>query len=235
MAHLTSTKAPDSMIISYMTLRKILGLLGVSLVPVMIIGSVAIDHVNTIEVSVSAYYYTSMRNGLVGILCGMSLFLLSYHGNERIDSVASKLAGVFALGIAFFPTSPTGEKDDILSILHYVTSGIYFAILSYMSVFLFTKSRGHKTKEKKKRNRVYRTCGIIMAISAICIPLDGLKPIHDKIIFLKPTLILETIALTSFGISWLIKGEFLLADKEEQDGLPGKMADEFKREVIHPV
>ena len=209
MAYLTSPKAPDSMIISYMTLRKILGLLGVSLVPVMIIGSVAIDHVNTIEVSVSAYYYTSMRNGLVGILCGMSLFLL-YHGNERIDSVASKLAGVFALGIAFFPTSPTGEKDDILSILHYVTSGIYFAVLSYMSVFLFTKSRGHKTKEKKKRNRVYRTCGIIMAISAICIPLDGLKPIHDKIIFLKPTLILETIALTSFGIH-VNKGRILVS------------------------
>ena len=223
------------MIISYMTLRKILGLLGVSLVPVMIIGSVAIDHLNTVEVSVSAYYYTSMRNGLVGILCGMSLFLLSYHGNERIDSIASKLAGVFALGIAFFPTSPTGEKDDLVSIIHYVTSGIYFAILSYMSVFLFTRSRGYKTHEKKKRNRVYRICGIIMAASAICIPLDGIKGVHDQIVFLKPTLILETIALTSFGISWLIKGEFLLADKEDQNDLPGRMEEHFTSELIHPV
>ncbi|HVT85859.1 MAG TPA: hypothetical protein VHD35_11715, partial [Chitinophagaceae bacterium] len=58
----TAPKTPESMIISYMTLRKILGFLGISLVPIMIIGSVAIDHTNHIEISVSAYYYTSMRN-----------------------------------------------------------------------------------------------------------------------------------------------------------------------------
>lgn len=208
-------KTPGSMIISYMTLRKILGFLGILLVPIMIIGAVAIDHSNHIEVSVSAYYYTSMRNALVGILCGMSLFLLSYHGYERIDSVISKLSGVFALGIAFFPTSPGDSKGDLVSILHYVFSGIFFALLSYMSVFLFTKSSGHKTKEKKERNRIYRVCGIIMAVSVICIPLDGIPAIHDKISFLKPTLIFETLALSSFGFSWLIKGEFLLRDKTE--------------------
>src|SRR5689334_11817016 len=133
---------PDSILISYFTLRKMLGLLGISLVPILIIGTVAIDHTEHIEISVSAYYHTSMRNGLVGIICGMSLFLLSYNGYERIDMVVSKLAGIFALGIAFFPTSPASEKDDLVSILHYVTSGIFFALLSYMSIFLFTRSKG---------------------------------------------------------------------------------------------
>lgn len=210
-----ASKTPGSMIISYRTLRKILGLLGISLVPLLIIGTVAIDHTNHIEISVSAYYYTSMRNALVGILCCMSLFLLSYHGYERTDSVISKLAGLFALGIAFFPTSPGNSKDDLVSILHYVCSGIFFGLLSYMSIFLFTKSAGHKTKEKKKRDRIYRVCGIIMAVSVICIPLDSIQSIHDKISFLKPTLIFETLALTSFGFSWVIKGEFLLRDKED--------------------
>lgn len=206
----------DSMIVSYMAFRKILGLLGISLVPIMVVGSIAIDHLPNLLTSVSAYYYTSMRNGLVGILCCMSLFLLCYHGNEKTDSVASKIAGIFALGIAFFPTSFSDQKNDIVSILHYVCAGIFFAVLSYMSVFLFTKSRGHKTKEKRKRNRVYRTCGIIMALSAVCIPLDGLPAIHDKIAFLHPTLIFEFIALTAFGTSWLIKGELLLADKGDE-------------------
>jgi len=216
MTHQPTSKSDNLMIISYMALRKTLGLLGIALVPVMIIGSIAIDHLNYIEISVSAYYYTSMRNGLIGILCCMSLFLLSYNGNERRDSVASKLAGIFALGIAFFPTSAGDSKADIVSILHYVCAGIFFFILSYMSIFLFTKSGPVKTEEKKKRNRVYRTCGIIMAASALCIPLAGIEGIHEKIKFLKPTLLLETIALTTFGISWLIKGEVLLADKEEQ-------------------
>jgi hypothetical protein len=210
---LPKPKDPGSMIISYLTLRKILGLLGISLVPVLILGSFLLDHTNQVQISVSAYYHTHMRNVLVGVLCGMSLFLLSYHGYEWKDSLASKLAGAFALGIAFFPTSQTDDKADIISKLHYITSGIFFVILSYMSIFLFTKSSGHKTPEKKKRNRIYRTCGIIMIISVAGIPVDGIKAIHDKIIFLKPTLILETLALTSFGISWLTKGEGLLPDK----------------------
>ena len=69
------------------------------------------------------------------------------------------------------------------------------------------------TPEKKIRNRIYRVCGIIMIISVIGIPIDGIPAIHDRIAFLKPTLILETLALGSFGFSWLVKGEFLLQDK----------------------
>lgn len=205
--------SPDSLVISYLTLRKMVGLLGILLVPILVVGSFILDRTNYIQVSTSAYYHTSMRNALVGIVCGISLFLLSYNGYTRTDSIASKLAGLFALGIAFFPTSATNDKNDIISILHYVTSGIFFAILAYMSIFLFTKTSGNMTPEKKKRNRVYRVCGIVMAVCVTGIPMGSIPAIHDRIIFLKPTLILETLALVAFGISWLTKGEFLLKDK----------------------
>jgi len=145
------------------------------------------------------------------------LFLLSYHGYKWYDSLASKCAGVFALGIAFFPTSNVSDKGDIISMLHYITAGIFFVILSLMSIFLFTKSKGHKTPEKIKRNRVYRVCGIIMLVSVTGIPIDSIPVIHDKISFLKPTLIFETTALLSFGISWLTKGEFLLKDDDTKN------------------
>jgi hypothetical protein len=95
---------PDSLIISYLTLRKMVGLLGISLIPVLILGSFILDHSTQLPASISAYYYTSMRNALVGIVCGISLFLLSYNGYTRLDAIASKSAGVFALGIALFPT-----------------------------------------------------------------------------------------------------------------------------------
>ena len=205
--------APDSLIISYLTLRKLVGLLGILLVPILVLGSFILDHTNYIQVSVSAYYHTGTRNALVGIVCGISLFLLSYNGYTLKDSIASKLAGLFALGIAFFPTSATNDKNDIISILHYVVSGIFFAILAYMSIFLFTKSSGNMTPEKKQRNEVYRACGIIMAVCVIGIPINSIPAIRDRTIFLKPTLILETLALLAFGISWLTKGEFLLKDK----------------------
>jgi hypothetical protein len=208
-----SLPGTDSLVISYLTLRKLVGLLGISLIPILVFGSFILDDTKQIQVSVSAYYHTSMRNALVGIVCGISLFLLSYHGYTWKDSLASKLAGLFALGIAFFPTSATDDKGDIISKLHYITSGIFFVILSYMSIFLFTKSSGNMTPEKKIRNRIYRVSGIIMIISVIGIPIDSIPAIHDRIAFLKPTLILETSALTSFGFSWLTKGEFLLKDK----------------------
>src|SRR5690242_7572757 len=123
---------PDSLVISYLTLRKMVGLLGISLIPVLVLGSFIFDHTNQIQVSVSAYYHTHMRNALVGIVCGISLFLLSYNGYTKLDAIASKLAGVFALGIAFLPTSTGDDKSDIISKLHYITSGIFFAILAFM-------------------------------------------------------------------------------------------------------
>jgi hypothetical protein len=206
---LRKPKDPGSLIVSFMTLRKSIGLLGFFLPFILVLGSFILDHTWHIQVSISAYYHTSMRNGLVGIICGVSLFLLCYHGYKWYDSLISKLAGFFALGIAFLPTSATDAKDDIISTLHYVTSGIFFVLLAFMSIFLFTKSSGVKTSRKKIRNRIYRVCGIMMLISVVGIPLDGLPAIHDRIAFLKPTLILETSALIFFGISWLTKGEAL--------------------------
>lgn len=203
---------PGPLIISYLTLRKVVGFLGIGLVPVVVLGSLILDHPPKIQISVSAYYYTSMRNELEGIICGISMFLLSYHGYTKQDSIVSKIAGLFALGIAFFPTSETAQKGDILSILHYLASGVFFAALSYMSIWLFTKSDGNKTEQKKKRNRVYRVCGIVMAVSVLGIPIDSIPAIHEAVFFLKPTLIFETLALVAFGISWLTKGAFILAD-----------------------
>jgi hypothetical protein len=217
----TTAPAPQTnapWIISYLTLRKTIGVLGISLVPVLVIGSYLIDHLingqpATIQTSVSAYYYTGMRNELEGILFGIGMFLLCYDGYDRQDSIVSKLAGLFGLCIALFPTSSTPEKGDIISVIHYVTAGIFFALLAYTSVFLFTKTSGYPTPQKVWRNRVYRICGIVMAVTVIGIPIDGINAIWDKIGFLHPTLILELVALTSFGISWLTKGEFWLKDE----------------------
>lgn len=216
MASTTTTRLQPSeppLIISYMTLRKCVGFLGLFLAPILVVGSLLLDHPPKILTSVSAYYYSGMRNEFEGIICAISLFLLSYHGYSRQDSIISKLAGLFALCIALFPTSDTADKADIISKLHYITAGIFFTLLAYMSIFLFTKTSGNMTKEKIKRNRIYRICGIAMAVSVIGIPLDGIGSIYNATHPYHPTLILETLALVAFGLSWLTKGEFVLKDK----------------------
>ena len=124
-----------------------------------------------------------MRNEMEGILCAISLFLICYHGYAKQDSIASKLAG------------------------------IVFTILAYMSYWLFTKTSGVMIRQKIKRNKVYRVCAVIMAIAVIAILLSGISSIGDRFASWKPTLLLEIVALTSFGISWLTKGEMILPDK----------------------
>ena len=78
-------------------------------------------------------------------------------------------------------------------------------------MFLFTKSSGQMTPEKKKRNLIYKVCGIGMVGSFILlIPFN----IFDVKI---GTWIVEAIALTFFGISWLTKSEayrILYKDKD---------------------
>lgn len=203
---------PDHLIISYFTLRRTIGFLAFFLPPALVFGSFILDHTKYIQVSMSAYYHTGVRNLLVGVICGISLFLFCYHGYKWYDSLLSKLAGLFALGIAFFPTSATNDKTDFISILHYVTSGIFLVILAFMSFFLFTKSKGTMTPRKKQRNRVYRICGIVIFVSVAGIPLFGLPGIGESVKSFKPTFVLEAIALIAFGISWLTKGEAILAD-----------------------
>ena len=198
--------------ITYFTLRKIIGFLAFFLAPALVFGSFILDHTRYIQVSMSAYYHTGVRDLLVGVICGISLFLFSYHGYKWYDSLASKLAGLFALGIAFLPTSETNDKSDIISILHYLTAAIFFVILACMSLFLFTKSKGSMTTKKKQRNRVYRVCGIVILVAIAGIPILGIDSIWEHIKFLKPTFVLETIALVAFGISWLTKGEAILGD-----------------------
>jgi hypothetical protein len=201
------------LIISYVTLRQSVGFLGIFLAPVLVLGSLILDKPPQIQPSVSAYYYSSMRNEMEGILCGIALFLLAYRGYSRLDSVVSKLTGLFALCIAFFPTSDSLSKADPISTVHYITAGIFFALLAFMSIWLFTRTSGYMTKQKKRRNFIYRLCGIVMAVAVIGIPIDGIPSIKSQVAFLKPTLLLEIIALTSFGISWLTKGELILKDK----------------------
>jgi signal transduction histidine kinase len=201
-----------NLFISFLTLRKSIGFLAFFLAPALVLGSFILDETRYIQVSMSAYYHTGVRNLLVGVICGISLFLFCYHGYKWYDSLLSKLAGLFALGIAFFPTSETNDKSDIISILHYVTSGIFLVILAFMSFFLFTKSKGAMTSMKKQRNRVYRVCGIVIFVSVALIPVAGFDGIWEYIKFLKPTFTLETIALIAFGISWLTKGEAILGD-----------------------
>ena len=154
------------------------------------------------------------------ILGAAAVLLTCYCGYEKIDDIICSIAGIFALAICLFPCgngnyagigvgpfSFWGMTEATTSWFHNISAFAFFALLSFNSLFLFTKSNGIMTENKKKRNIIYRVCGIGMLASFLFLPL----PIPCI------TWIVEFFALAFFGISWLTKADcypWLFCDKK---------------------
>jgi len=211
--------AERTLVFSYLTLRKAIGLLGVGLPFTVVLGALIFFQTG-IQGSISSYYYTGMRDVLVGTLWAIGFFLLSYKGYERADDIAGNLGCVFAVGIALFPTEPdTNPSMDAswIGYVHLTFAALFFLTLIYFSLFLFTKTDPSKppTRRKLQRNRIYRGCGYAMAVCILLIAIyfillnEEASPLKEY----DPVFWLETIAIVAFGISWLTKGEAILKDE----------------------
>jgi hypothetical protein len=204
----------NDQIISYYALRILIGATGVLLPLLLIIGNLVANNTMAIEFSVSDYYDNSTAGDiLVGVLFVLGFFLMTYKGPKPIDSRAANLGCVFALGVALFPTTSSNEA---VHIMHFVFAVLLFSVFIFFSIYLFRKSDQPKgsNPQKVKRNRVYLTCGIIMitCIAAIALSMLVFKTASEKyqLVFW-----FESIALISFGISWITKAEFLFLKDEE--------------------
>jgi len=211
---------PDSMLVfSYLELRRAIGVLGIALPFVVALGG-SIVFGSGIQDSISGYYYTGMRNVLVGTLCSIGVFLLSYKGYERVDAIAGTCACVFAVGVALFPTVPVVDptsRQEVIGHVHLAFASLFFATLAFFSLSLFTRTDPEKppTGRKLQRNRVYRTCGFVMVACLIAIIIVhvilSMNP-HDALGAWNPVFWLESVAIVAFGVSWITKGEALLKD-----------------------
>jgi hypothetical protein len=199
------------LVISYLTLRKLIGIIGIALPFVLVIGKFLLESPG-IESSISAYYYTVMRDVFVGSLCAIATFLIAYRGYARTDNRATNAAGGFALGVALFPTSPemnpTSQSLQIGS-WHLFFAASFFITLAFISLVLFRKSNDPSpTPRKRQRNWVYAACGYVILACIASIVVVNLVS-NEAILQLDPVFWLEAIAVIAFGISWLTKGEGL--------------------------
>lgn len=202
------TNAQTGVLVSYLTLRRIVGLLGVALPVILAVLGFSLCRCGELESSISSYYDLRARDVLVGTLFTIAWFLFAYRGYERKDDIAGDLACLFALSVALFPSSGTSFDR----ILHFTSAAALFAVLAYFSLFLFTKSVPSPTREKGLRNRIYVACGVIILV---CIALVGIYMwffADTRVSTLKPVFWLESFALWSFGVSWFVKGDTLFRD-----------------------
>lgn len=205
---MTAKGADEGVLVSYLTLRRVVGGLGVALPVVLVLWGFTLCDCVEIQPSISDYYGLRTRDPFVGILFTIAWFLFTYRGYERRDDIAGNLACFFALGVALFPNGGTDWEKAV----HFGAALALFLVLSYFSLFLFTKSGGSPTPEKRIRNRIYTSCGVSMLA---CIALVGLYYWRFKntaVTAVKPVFWLESLALWAFGISWFVKGETLWKD-----------------------
>ncbi len=218
------------LISSYLWLRRIMGVLGIALPIVLVFWGLVLS--GAIRNSISDYYGLRTRDALVGVLFTIAWIMAAYKGYDRIDDIAGKVAGIFALGGALFPNTAGGWQ----STLHFSSAVGLFLMLSFFCLFLFTKtgdvppndlsqtltsfrfgvieSQDPKLRLKKRRNRVYVVCGLIILGCMLLAWLYSKFWENTAISAIKPVLVLESLMVWAFGFSWFVKGETLWRDKK---------------------
>ncbi|MCC6182611.1 MAG: DUF998 domain-containing protein [Bacteroidia bacterium] len=215
----------NKLVLSYLTVRKLIGILGFFLPIILLLVPIILSACCYIQPSISNYYHTIMRDVFVGYMCALSIFLLSYKGYDIVDRVLTFLAGIFGLMLALLPTTfkvpmlPCNIEcsrfiPDLIGTIHLISAGLFLLSLAFMSLFLFTKGESTPTPQKLIRNKIYRISGLIMlaCIGLLIIFFALPETVTTSLLVLKPVFWLETIAIMAFGVSWLVKGEFLMKD-----------------------
>lgn len=154
--------------INTVRLRVMIGLLGMLLpwIVVLLFGG--------IPASISATYYAAQCiTPFMIILGAASLLLISYRGYTVLDDIILSLAGVAGLLICLCPCASSvlpvigtfALPSAVSGAIHNISAVVFFGLLSFNSLFLFTKTDGNMTKKKKARNIIYIVCGIGMIAS----------------------------------------------------------------------
>ena len=201
-------------------IRNLAGFLGMILPWISLIGAIIVSNTTGVPaefwptLSISATYY--ICPALTGILTAASVVLMCYDGYNLRDNIVTTISGVFGIMIVLFPCACTvsGEMVGFFQLpvaisntIHCASACAFFILLSINSLFLFTLGDKEPTKQKKIRNIIYRVCGIGM----ICALILMVLPVS----FFAKTFVVEAIALTFFGISWLVKGQVFGILKDE--------------------
>jgi hypothetical protein len=199
----TNTAWGENPALSYRNLRAIIGYIALML-PVVLLISGAVD--GHIEGSMSAYYYTQVGDVFTGALCVIGIFLVAYRlAAWTLDNVATTLAGLAALGVAFFHSAPAHATLTQLRLadVHLSCAAALFVLLGAISLFMFPRT--DIELEQRWHAACYMGLGALIWLSVILMPvLNALASsfYNDYDIFFA----LETICVMAFAVSFILKG-----------------------------
>jgi len=203
------------MVISYLTLRKWIGIIAMAFPVLLILGGGF-----PMQTSISAYYWTTAGDLFVGMLVMLAIFLMTYRGYDARDTWITSIAGVAMLGVALFPCEGSPVPNylfmfipvKVSAVIHYIMAGITFAMMGVMSAFQFTKIRVYSVRRLKRRI-LYQVCGyVIFIILGFAILLELIPRGREDTDSIRLWFWMESMIVWLFGISWLVKGGTLWRD-----------------------
>ena len=231
----------ESIVLSPTWIRRAIGVSGFALPIVLVIGGLLFVPV---QPTLSHYYHTKMNLAFVGLFAAVGLFMCAYRGYNSLERSAGFVVLVTSFMIGIFAPSDgsssnwSGDAPIPQSIvgghIHFAGTLLFF-LLFWFFVWSFGEPRGGRLKllekkgyvrtlEKEKRDKWYVVCFWIMFGLGVIVIFD--------LAFLKSgwpvVLIGEWLTMWAFSLAWIIKGQWLFADKEdgqvrEQTGEPGKV------------
>jgi len=217
----SAQKAHNDLVMSFLAVRRAIGGLGYFLP--LALTAFAILSGQGLQTSISAAYYSPMREVFVGTLIAQAVFLWSYEGfrpdaGEIItDRRTARVAAVAVALVALAPTSGPVQSCTLLqcvlgapfaAMVHLVAAAVFFLALAVFCLVLFVKGDSDSA-EKQASNRIYRLCGWLILGSIGMIGLLFVTGLEDALSWLRPVFILEAVATFAFATSWAVKGDAL--------------------------
>lgn len=210
---------------SYLLLRVLIGSIGLALPVLVWLGSALLPSGTwTLRGSLSAYYYSGMREVFTGGLFATGVFLIAYKVFEpTIENLLATVSGLAATFVAFFPTNipsggaakPTplqeglGEGD--VAAIHYSSATVFILSLAVLSHLFATWEANRVGGEGRYGpvfwKRVHNTCAITIVVACAFVGLNRIPGVGFGSWIDQHYLWLgEVVAVVAFGTSWLCKG-----------------------------
>lgn len=170
--------------------------------------------------SLSAYYYTGMRDLFVGLLVAIGACLYLYKGFSTSENVALNLAGIFVVGVALFPTEVDCGNNCTPITTHRVVAFLFFLCIAYVAIVKGPETLCLNEDEatRRKYRRTYRTLGTLMIISPAVALISSLVlegPTGKKLV----VVFAEWLAVWIFAAYWLFKSLEMRSTSAEKRAL----------------
>lgn len=199
---------------SYLIMRVTIGALGIALPFVLVLGEpLLFDGQPFPRGSLSAYYYSGMREVFVGTLCAIGVFLVTYKVAERSrENRLSTYAGVAVIVVALFPTGRPGQGvtptplqnllgETTVERVHFAAAAIFIASLAVICFYFAVPPPKQGSMPASFWRRYHFLCAGFIVAALILAAVAGITSQPDK-----GLLIAEAVAVWAFGASWFMKG-----------------------------